>query len=303
MDDDQFENLMADIAAGRWEANPHLSLLSHLEGEQHDRFSAVWTQLGEQQKVAFIDALSNRELADPRLEFNGVYHLGMADDEALVRRRSIESTVEDDSPWLLEHLLALLADDPDAAVRAAAATGLEPFAQRAELGDLAPGDARRIRDLLLQAVHRPDERHNVQAAALEAVGYFTDDAVRQELASGFDDDNLRLPALRGMGHSADPAWLETVLGELDDSDEEVRQAAAQAVGEIGEESAVRELANLVDDEVLSVRLTAIAALGEIGGPEARDALIYALQGEDEAIREAAQSALDGMDFYEDPLAR
>jgi HEAT repeat protein len=299
---DQFEDVLADLGAGRGPKSPHLVLLSDLADNQLERFAAVWMALGEEQKLELLEALSRNESKEARLDFNAAYHLGIADERPLVRRRAIEATVEDDSPWLLERLLALLTGDPDAGVRAAAAAGLEPFARRAELGELAPADSERIRHVLVQAIHRQEEQHNVLEAAVAGLGYFSDDVIRQELAAAFDNEALRLSALRGMGHSADPVWLETILDELHDSDDEVRQVAAQAAGEIGDEAAVEELSNLIDDSARAVRLTAIAALGEIGGAEAREALIYALQDEDETIRQAAEAALEEMEFFEEPLA-
>ena len=61
------------------------------------------------------------------------------------------------------------------------------------------------------------------------------------------------------------------------------------------------LTELIDDPAVSVRLAAIEALGEIGGEEARVALVYALEDKREVIREAAQAALEELDFFDEPL--
>jgi HEAT repeat protein len=210
--------------------------------------------------------------------------------------------VEDDSSWLLEQLLTTLAEDPDASVRAAAAGGLEPFAQRAELGDLTTEDTERVRAGLLKSLHRSDEREDVRAAALAALGFFSDQEAQRELQRGFNEESLRLAALRGMGNSADPSWLDLILEQFDDANDDLREVAATAAGDIGDEEAVPELVNLIDDPAHGVRLAAIEALGTIGGTEAREALVYALSDERSSIREAAQAAIDELDFYEDPLA-
>jgi HEAT repeat protein len=299
--DDRFEQALADVAAGRGPDSPNLSGLSHLEPDQLARFATAWQSLSEKQKLALLDALSGEEMDSLRLEFNPIYHLGMNDESGAVRRGSIEATVEDQSLWLLECLLRLVGQDDEPDVRSAAARALEPFAQRAELGELGPNDAERIRQTLVETIHRPGERLDVQAAALAAVGYFSGELIRRELEAGFRDEALRLDALRGMGHSADPVWLDSIIDTLDDEDDTLRVAAAAAAGEIGEPEVVPELVNLVDDPSIPVRLAAIESLGEIGGEQAREALIYALEDKRGSVREAAQAALAELEFFEDPL--
>lgn len=298
----EFGRALDDVAAGSGPASEHLGGLSHLLPAEVDRFRAAWEPLSERQKLALLDALTTAEGASLRLDFNAIYHLGTEDANAGVRQRAIESTVEDESVWLLERLLKLLVEDDDADVRSAAAMALQPFAQRAELGELTDEQAARLRQMLLETIHRPGERQDVRSEALETIGFFSDATVSRELGAAFHDDATRLHALRGMGHSADPTWVDTILELLEDSDDVIRAAAAAALGEIGEERAVPALIDLIDDPAMPVRLAAIGALGEIGGEEAREALVYALEDKDEEIREAAESALETLDFFDDPLA-
>jgi HEAT repeat protein len=297
----RFTLALEDVATGAGPASQHRSLLSHLEADDLDRFRGVWAQLSDGQKLALLDALSRDETDSLRLDFNEVYHLGMGDSSSAVRLRAVQSTVEDESAWLLERLLTLLVSDHDADVRAAAATALEPFAQRAELGELHPTDTERIRRALLETTHRAGERLDVRAEALATLGYFSDAAVRLELEEAYQDEALRLHAIRGMGHSAEPEHLDRVLAVLEDSDDVLRRAGALAAGEIGDERAVTALVELIDDPAQPVRLAAISALGEIGGDEAREALVYALEDKRPTIREAAEEALANIDFLEDPL--
>ena len=236
-----------------------------------------------------------------RLDFNAVYHLGMLDQDDAVRRVAIESTVEDDSPWLLERLLHLLVDDPAPDVRTAAALALGPFAQRAEVGDLDADQRLRLRDTLIETIHRPGERIDVQAAALESLGFISGELISNEIEAAFREPETRLQAIRAMGHSADDHWLSTVLGLFSEPDDALREAAAEAAGELGDDSAVAGLTELVDDPAMPVRLAAIGALGEIGGPDARESLIYALEDKREVIREAAAAAIEAVDFFDDPM--
>src|SRR6476469_4825383 len=268
-----FERARADVEAGRGPRSAQLPGLSHLLPEQIEQFRAAWDPLGQREKIALVDALHHQEAESLQLDFNAIYHLAMADDSPAVRRRALEATIEDDSAWLLERLLVLVVFDPEADVRAAAANALQPVAERAELGELDEQDAERVRAALLATIHRPGERLDVRAEALTALGFFSGEPTRREIEAGFSDEALRLHALRAMGHSADPAWLDTVLAQFDESDDVLREAAAEAAGEIGDEAAVPGLIELIDDPDLRVRLAALAALGEIGGDDAREALI------------------------------
>lgn len=296
------ERALDDVAAGGGPASQHLSSLSHLLPADVGRFRQAWEPLTERQKLALLDALTTAEGASPRLDFNAIHHLGTEDASPGVRQRAIESTVEDESVWLLERLMKLLVEDDEAGVRAAAALALQPFAQRAELGELTDDQAARLRQTLLETIHRPGERPDVQVEALSTIGFFSDVTVSRELGAAFHEQGTRLHALRGMGHSAGPTWVDTIIEVLDDPDDAIRATAAGALGEIGEERAVPALIELVDDPALPVRLAAIAALGEIGGQEAREALIYALEDRSDDIREAAEAALETLDFFDDPLA-
>lgn len=300
--DDLFTRALEDVAAGRGPRSEHLAGLSHLAPEQVARLRLVWSALTETQRRELLESLSRLEAATPRLEFNAVYGLALDDPAAAVRRAAIVAIIEDPGVQLLEPLIVRLLDDPDAGVRAAAARALEPFARRAELGELSDEDAVRLRDALFQVLHRDGEPSAVRGAALAALGYFSDERVRGELEAGWRNAELRLQALRGFGHNADERWLRYVVEAMESPESALREAAAEAAGEICAEEAVPRLADLVDDPSLSVRLAAIAALGEIGGEEAREALLYALEDKRQVIRDAAEEALTKLEGFEEPLS-
>lgn len=303
MEENRFEQALAEVEAGVGPTSSHLTGLSHLTREQAIQFERSWERLSVARKLALLRALSELEAASLRLEFNEVYHLGIRDEQPEVRRRAIESVVEDHSQWLLDRLLALLTDDPEPEIRVAAAAALAGSAQRAELGELSAEDAARTRATLLAALRRPGEAAAVRAEVLAAIGYFSDDEAQREVLEAYRDPSpFRLRAIEAMGHSADPAWLDTLTRELESEDDTTRQVAVRAMGEIGDEAAVTSLAELVDDPHIPVRVEAIGALGAIGGDEAREALIYALEDKRPAVREAAVAALEMLESNEDPLS-
>jgi HEAT repeat protein len=76
----------------------------------------------------------------------------------------------------------------------------------------------------------------------------------------------------------------------------------RACGELEAKSAIGDVLELLLDDEPKVRLAAIFALGRIGGKKARDALrIISDSGEPDEV-EAADEALDEMNFFADPNA-
>ena len=81
----------------------------------------------------------------------------------------------------------------------------------------------------------------------------------------------------------------------------VRYEAVTASGHLGDEDTVPHLINSLNDADSQVQLAAVNSLGLIGGDLAQRALAQAMQRGDDAIKEAAEQALEAMDFDDDPL--
>ena len=60
------------------------------------------------------------------------------------------------------------------------------------------------------------------------------------------------------------------------------------------------LIEVADNDDMDVRIAAVAALGKIGGEEAEEYLEACLDDDSEAIREAAEQALEDIDVIKDP---
>jgi HEAT repeat protein len=127
--------------------------------------------------------------------------------------------------------------------------------------------------------------------------------VSQVIQRAYDDvePKMRVSAVFAMGRSADEKWGDKVLAELDQDDAEMRYEAARACGELHLIEAILSLSRMVVDPDLEVRLAAIGALGRIGGAEARRVLQICSEEGDEALRDAAEEALDELDFMQESL--
>ena len=297
-----FERALRSVADENPLSAADLDALSVLEGADFSAFEQVWGRLSAPARARLIRVLHGAAEQRLRLDFNRLNRLALEDPDAKVRLAGVECALEDNTPHLLDKLLALVRDDPDRDVRQAAAEDLARFGLLAELGDLRTESTGRLRQRLLEVVHDAKEDDRVRASALAALGYFSDVEIMQELADAFTNPALRLGAVRGMGRSADPRWTDRLMPVLGSEDPRMRLEAARALGEIEDERAVSPLVELVDDPVMDVRLAAIEALGHIGGEEAREALLYLVEDPDPTVKAAAEQALSDLEDAEgDPL--
>ncbi len=297
----QFNQALRAVQAGGELSTEDIGALAHLDRDDLKRLKLVWDGLDPGERIGLLNRLHQWEAANSRLEFNGVYRLGLDDPNARVRRTAVRSIVEDRSSELLDRLARLATEDPATDVREAAADGLGPFALRAELGELHPSDVEQVERTLFSLVDGEDDASTIRGAALASLGYLDTVRVAEEIRAGFDDPALRQSAVRAMGRSANPTWLDLLRNEATNESPAMRAEVARACGEMADERSVAFVADLVDDRVIDVRLAAIAALGQIGGDEARESLIYALEDKREVVRVAAEAALNAMEQDEDPL--
>ena len=279
---------------------------THLSGLTDDELAdleSAWSELPPARGLVLLDMLI--ELADDNvdLDFTRVFKMCLGDTDEGVRRSALRGLWECHDRALIRPLTALLATDPSASVRAAAATALSPFSERARDGKLIRRDSARVREALMTAVENPDEEPEVTRRAVEAVGHFAgtdiDDAVQRTHRA--DDPLLRQSALHAMGSSSHLRWLDTLTAELDNEDAAMRYEAAGALGRLGERSKTVDLVTLLEDEDSQVRLAAATALGSLGGRLAKEALLKCTEIGDEPLEQAARAALEEVDFEGDPL--
>jgi HEAT repeat protein len=104
-----------------------------------------------------------------------------------------------------------------------------------------------------------------------------------------------------MGRSADTRWEQEVQQELYSTAPEMRYEAARACGELQLSDAVSMLEELTEDADFEVQQAAIWALGQIGGDRARKILEYYAHASDEALRSAANAAIQEFEFLHGDL--
>jgi len=281
----------------------NLIQLSDLTREQVSRFRTVSAGLSSPRRLELIRRMVEQAEANIHLSFHAALRECLTDREAQVRRLAIEGLWEDDRPNLIPRLAALMAEDPAAEVRAAAASSLGRFVLMGVLGEIAETVAFQAEQALLSAWYRPREVTEVRRRALEGYAYTADPIVHDLIYSAYYDEDaeMRLSAVFAMGRTADQRWGKPVLEELYSTDPAMRFEAATSSGELALTAAVKRLVELLDDADSNVREAAALALGKIGGRTARQALEIVLHRDDARLAAAAEEALAELSFNGETL--
>jgi len=283
----------------------HIERLSNLGPEDLATVRERWLRIPADRRRRLLSEAAELAEDNVELNFDGLMLVGLEDPDAGVRAAAVAGLWENDSRRVLTRLLELVERDPAEEVRAAAATVLGRHCLRAQLEDLLPRDAARLRDTLLRVFESEAESVEVRRRALEALGVFDDPQVTAAIERAYQhpDRRMRVSALFAMGRSCDRRWLPALGEALASPDPEVRFEAVRACGETGDRTMVARVAALLEDPDMEVRLAAIGALGKLGGGAAKRLLQRYLTHPDEAIRDAADEALAEARFFEDPLGR
>ncbi len=262
-----------------------------------------WREVESDRRRELLDRMA--ELADDNidLDFSAIFRACLADEDSGVRARAARNLWDSDDRTNIRPLLGLLTQDDSAVVRAEAAAALGKFVEMAEDGKLLRREGQRIADALVGVIENPRERLETRCRAIEAVAPMSSGKIHSIIEQAHRDDDVRLnqSAIYAMGRSSDSSWLPTALSWTTHAEAAIRYEAVTASGLLGDEDTVPRLVAFLNDDDSQVRLAAVNSLGMIGGDLAQRALIQAVKQGDEAIIEAAELALEAMDFDDDPL--
>lgn len=280
-----------------------LTQLSDLGRNQVQAARTVWQGLNPARRCELMAAMVEQAETNIQVNFHAFLRACLTDPDARVRKLAIEGLWEDEKINLIQPLIALLAADEVADVRAAAAISLGRFVLLGVLGEIDDEPAQAAEDALWAAWYRAGELNEVRRRALEGLAYTNAARLRELISSAYYDEDalMRQSALFSMGRSADPRWAKIVLAELSSPEPAMRFEAAIAAGEMELASATQPLIRRFDDPDSSVREAAVLALGKIGGTTARRALQALLSSQDERLAEAAEEALGELSFNSDRI--
>jgi HEAT repeat protein len=296
-DRDHFEQTLKELAGDKPDT-AKLYELSNLHGEALEKLTQAWPSLPEERREDILARLTEIAEADFEADFAEVFKLCLKDPGSRVRVAALEGLWEVDDVVLVRPMVEMLCTDPSVLVREAAASGLSRFALMAEMKRLPSRLSELVWGALWEAAHDPEEDLTVRRRSIEALAYFDRPEVTELIRQAYADDEpkMRVSAVFAMGRSGDQEWSEIVLAELETDDVEMRYEATRACGELRLIETTQQLSWLVADADTEVKLAAVWSLGQIGTPEARRVLEICYEQGDEALQDAAEEALDEMDF-------
>ena len=164
----------------------------------------AWPQIPVDRRVKIVRRMVDIAEDDVAVDFTGAFRVFLKDGEPEIRASALEGLWEDETPSLADQMMAMLADDPVARVRAAAARALAAFAMAATLGELRGNRGPAVRQVLEAAYLRPGEEQEVRCQALRSLGYFEDEVVGKLIEEAYQHAGTRDSRRRRLRHGGEP---------------------------------------------------------------------------------------------------
>ena len=193
-----------------------LYALSDLSLHDFEMLRDEWSLIAVDRRRMAVEQLVERAREDISLQLGRLLRLALTDDDAGIRQIAIEGLWDDEQGDLIGPFVYLLDNDPEEAVRAAAAAALGPYVLAGELDELDAALAMRAEEALLSILNDETEPLAVQCRALESIAYSGETGVRQLIEDAYYSpyEEMRISALYAMGRSADVRWRGLVHAEL-----------------------------------------------------------------------------------------
>jgi HEAT repeat protein len=278
-----------------------LHRLSDLNPADATRLAEAWPQIAVWRRQNLLEDLYELSEADTVLSFEAVGRLGLQDSDARVRLLSIQVLEDYEFTELVPTYIRMVETDPDAEVRARAASALGQYVYLGETEEMSVKLLHTVEECLLQVISGKDAPL-VRRRALEALGYSSREDVPPliETAYASKKKDWLVTALFAMGRSGNEVWRPKVLRMLTSNWPAVRAEAASASGELGLQEAVPQLMELLNDDEEDVHSAAIWALSQTGGERVRQVLEDLLENaEDDEDAEFLDEALENLALTED----
>lgn len=294
-------SLLTELAGDEPLAVASLYRLSDLTRQEFDQVKEVWSTLTAERRYSIVQHMADISEENFQVDFVPFFGFCLQDAAAWVRRAALEGLWDTDDAHLIKPILALLQNDPDIDVRAAAAATLGHYVLLAEWGQFPKNHACPVIEALLALLNQDRTPNLVRRAALEAVSSASDERIIAHIEAAYHDNSvdLQVAALYAMGNSADKRWIKIVQQEIQNEDPILCEEAIRAAGNIGASDLVEDIIDrLHEHEDLAIRLAAVTALGQLGSEQAREALEARLEDKEaEDLYEAIEEALDEIDTF------
>ncbi len=275
-----------------------LQALSRSNADMLKALLELWDEIPVERLRAVLENLVMLARADRTLDFRAIFISALRNKDMPARIFSVRGLMEEEQPEILHLFLNRLQEEVSDLVKVELVAALGNWVVAAELGVLSTENGEILVTALRQTIEDIETDDAVRARALESLGALSGELISELITEQYElgGNELRLGALRAMGRSASPTWLDLLVFHFDDEDVNVREAAAEAAGGLVTDGAIEPLTMLLEeDEELSVRIAAINALAEIGSADAERVLERIFQdGRDPSVSEPLENALNSL---------
>ncbi len=279
-----------------------LYFFSDITREDLQKLEIVWPTVETKRRRGLLEDMETLAEGDTLLFFDHVAVMCLKDEDPVARATAIRLLWQSHKEHLVPLFLKLLREDPEAIVRAAAATGLGMFVYLGELDEIKET----IYDEVLQSlikIHLSSDDILVRRRALESLGYASHPDVQGfiERAYQTNDEEWLQSALFAMGRTYNRRWVSAILRMFDHPDALVRYEAVRAAGEIEAEDAREPIFDLLAEGIEDDDLyfAAIWSLTKIGGRGVRELIEMNLSETDDPEEVLfLEEALENLNFTE-----
>ena len=275
---------------------------SDITREDLKKLGEIWSEVETQRRRGLLEDMETLAEGDTLLFFDHVAIMCLGDADPVARATAIRLLWQSQKEHLVPMFLKLLRNDPEAIVRAAAATGLGMFVYLGELDEIKASTYQEVLENLIQ-VHTGSDEVLVRRRALESLGYASRPEVQRfiERAYQSNDEEWLQSALFAMGRTYNKRWVSAVLRMFEHPDNMVRYEAVRAAGELEAEDAREPIFDLLeegtDDDDLY--FAAIWSLTKIGGRGVREMIEMSLDETDDPDEiQFLEEALENLNFTE-----
>lgn len=279
-----------------------LYFFSDLSSAELAQISEVWPDVVVERRRSLLEDMETLAEGDALLYFDPLAIMCLDDDDPAARAAAVRLLWQSRQESLVPKFIKLLEEDPEAIVRAAAATALGKYTYLGELDEIKDSTYKDVLESLIKA-HLYTKDTLVQRRALESLGYAGHPEVADFIQRAYDTNHEEWlqSALCAMGRSYDKKWVKQILEMLDHPDIYVRYEAIRASGELEAEAAREPLFDLLEEglEDEDLYFAAIWSLSKIGGEGVRTTIENAIaQAEDFDEIQFMEEALENLNFTE-----
>ena len=135
-----------------------LHRFSNLNPNDLQKVRAVWAEVNPDRRAALTEDLENLADADTLMMFDEIAKFALDDSDPRVRVSAIRLLIECQDPKLAPKFLQILENDPNPAVRAAAATSLGQYIYLGEIEEISQDILHQVEEQLLDSLQSNEDK-------------------------------------------------------------------------------------------------------------------------------------------------